>query len=118
MRALSRRARPKSNAVYIAYGAARAFVAEDGSRPVPLHLRNAPTEADEGAWATARATATPMTRPMRYAAGERYLPDGMPDVMFYEPTERGLEAKIRERLQGLRKRDQAAGGKRGATEDE
>ncbi len=107
----------KSNAVYTAYGAARAFIADDGSRPVPLRLRNAPTGLMRGLgygkgyrYAHDEADA--------YAAGERYLPDDMPDVMFYEPTERGLEAKIRERLQGLRKRDQAAGGKRGATEDE
>ncbi|HSQ81809.1 MAG TPA: replication-associated recombination protein A [Casimicrobiaceae bacterium] len=107
----------KSNAVYTAYGAARAFIGEDGSRPVPLRLRNAPTGLMRGLgygkgyrYAHDEADA--------YAAGERYLPDDMPDVTFYEPTSRGLEAKIRERLQALRGRDQAAGGKRGATEDE
>jgi putative ATPase len=47
-----------------------------------------------------------------YAAGERYLPDDMPDVAFYEPTERGAEARIGEKLRELRKRDRAAGGKR------
>jgi putative ATPase len=107
----------KSNAVYTAYGAARAFIAEDGSRPVPLRLRNAPTGLMRGLgygkgyrYAHDEADA--------YAAGERYLPDDMPDVSFYEPTSRGLEGKIRERLEALRTRDQAAGGKRGATEDE
>ncbi|HEV2220960.1 MAG TPA: replication-associated recombination protein A [Casimicrobiaceae bacterium] len=106
----------KSNAVYAAYGAARAFIADDGSRPVPLRLRNAPTALMRGLgygkgyrYAHDEADA--------YAAGERYLPDDMPDLTFYEPTERGLEAKIRERLQELRKRDRAAGGKRGATGD-
>ncbi|MGE5087796.1 MAG: replication-associated recombination protein A [Candidatus Levyibacteriota bacterium] len=107
----------KSNAVYTAYGAARAFIAEDGSRPVPLRLRNAPTGLMRGLgygkgyrYAHDEADA--------YAAGERYLPDDMPDTTFYEPTGRGLEAKIRERLQALRGRDAAAGGKRGASEDE
>ncbi|MGE5667843.1 MAG: replication-associated recombination protein A, partial [Betaproteobacteria bacterium] len=102
----------KSNAVYTAYGAARAFIAEDGSRPVPLRLRNAPTGLMRGLgygkgyrYAHDEADA--------YAAGERYLPDDMPDVTFYEPTTRGLEGKIRERLQALRSRDEAAGGKRG-----
>jgi putative ATPase len=96
----------KSNAVYQAYNAARAFVSEDGSRPVPLHLRNAPTrlmknlgygegyryahDEDEG-----------------YAAGENYLPEGMPRVAFYRPTERGLEAKIGEKLAHLRQLDKA-----------
>jgi putative ATPase len=107
----------KSNAVYAAYGAARAFIAEDGSRPVPLRLRNAPTGLMRGLgygkgyrYAHDEADA--------YAAGERYLPDDMPDVTFYEPTSRGLEGKIRERLQALRSRDEAAGGKRGAADDE
>ncbi|HUL94975.1 MAG TPA: replication-associated recombination protein A [Usitatibacter sp.] len=97
----------KSNAVYTAYGAARAFVAEDGTRPVPLHIRNAPTklmknlgygkdyryahDEDEG-----------------YAAGESYLPDGMPRQEWYRPTDRGLEAKIREKLEHLRRRDEDA----------
>jgi putative ATPase len=98
---------PKSNAVYQAYGAVRAFIAEDGSRPVPLRLRNAPTKLmkklDYGKgyrYAHDEADA--------YAAGERYLPDDMPDVRWYEPTDRGLEAKIRERLDALRERDRAA----------
>ena len=89
---------PKSNAVYIAYNAARAFIAEDGSRPVPLRLRNAPTRLMKGLgygkgyrYAHDEADA--------YAAGERYLPDDMADVRFYEPTDRGLEARIREKLE-------------------
>jgi putative ATPase len=102
---------PKSNATYVAYNAARAFIAEDGSRPVPLRLRNAPTRLMKGLgygkgyrYAHDEADA--------YAAGERYLPDDMPDVAFYEPTERGAEARIGEKLRELRKRDRAAGGKR------
>ena len=100
----------KSNAVYSAYGAARAFIGEDGSRPVPMRLRNAPTKLMKGLgygkgyrYAHDEADA--------YAAGERYLPDDMPDVSFYTPTERGLEARIGERLRDLRARDDASGGK-------
>jgi len=84
----------KSNAVYSAYGAARAFIGEDGSRPVPMRLRNAPTKLMKGLgygkgyrYAHDEADA--------YAAGERYLPDDMPDVSFYSPTERGLSAHRR-----------------------
>jgi putative ATPase len=100
----------KSNAVYSAYGAARAFIGEDGSRPVPMRLRNAPTKLMKGLgygkgyrYAHDEADA--------YAAGERYLPDDMADVTFYEPTAQGLEMRIRERLAQLRQRDAEAGGK-------
>lgn len=97
----------KSNAGYVAYNAARAFVKQDGSREVPLHLRNAPTKLmkqldygkdyryahdEEGA----------------YAAGENYFPDGMPQVSFYRPTEHGLEGKISEKLAHLRELDAKA----------
>ena len=108
---------PKSNAVYTAYGAARAFIGEDGSRPVPLRLRNAPTRLMKGLgygkgyrYAHDEADA--------YAAGERYLPDDMPDVTFYEPTERGLEARIGEKLRALRERDARTGGKRAAPRED
>ena len=107
----------KSNAVYSAYGAARAFIGEDGSRPVPLRLRNAPTKLMKGLgygkgyrYAHDEADA--------YAAGERYLPDDMPDVSFYTPTERGLEARIAERLRNLRAHDDARGGKQAPAPDE
>jgi putative ATPase len=95
---------PKSNAAYVAFGNARSFVAEDGSRPVPLRLRNAPTRLMKNLgygkgyrYAHDEADA--------YAAGEHYLPDNMPPIAFYEPTDRGLEARIRERLTTLRERD-------------
>jgi putative ATPase len=109
---------PKSNAAYAAYNAARAFVGEDGSRPVPMRLRNAPTRLMKGLgygngyrYAHDEAGA--------YAAGERYLPDDMPDVTFYEPSDRGLEARIGEKLRALRRRDDDAGGKRApAPEDD
>lgn len=98
---------PKSNAGYVAYNAARTWVAKDGSRDVPLHLRNAPTrlmkQLDYGKnyrYAHDEAGG--------YAAGENYFPDGMPEVNFYQPTERGLEAKIAEKLAHLRELDAAA----------
>jgi putative ATPase len=107
----------KSNAVYSAYGAARAFIGEDGSRPVPMRLRNAPTKLMKGLgygkgyrYAHDEADA--------YAAGERYLPDDMPDVSFYMPTERGLEARIGERLRDLRAHDDARGGKQAPSPDD
>jgi putative ATPase len=98
---------PKSNAVYVAYNSARSFVAEDESRPVPVRLRNAPTRlmknlgyGREYRYAHDEAEA--------YAAGERYFPDGMPEVRWYEPTDRGLEARIAERLAELRALDEKA----------
>jgi len=94
---------PKSNAVYEAYNAARAHVSGDQTRPVPMHLRNAPTRLmkDLGYGKGYRYA---HDEPEAYAAGERYLPEGMPDVRWYRPTERGLEAKIREKLDQLRSR--------------
>ncbi|MDH4180507.1 MAG: replication-associated recombination protein A [Betaproteobacteria bacterium] len=94
---------PKSNAVYVAYGAARSFIREDGSRPVPLRLRNAPTRLmKELGYGQGYRYAH--DEPEAFAAGERYLPDAMPDVRFYEPTDRGLEQRIRDRLAALRAR--------------
>ncbi len=99
----------KSNAVYTAYNAARAFVAEDGSRPVPLRLRNAPTKLMKGL-GYGKGYRYAHGEEGAYAAGERYFPDGMPDVSWYEPTDRGLEARIREKLQALRAQDRKAKG--------
>ena len=98
---------PKSNAVYVAYGAARAFIVEDGSRPVPLHIRNAPTRLmkDLGYGKGYRYA---HDEDDAYAAGERYLPDGMPDVEWYHPTDRGLEGRFAEKLAELRRRDAEA----------
>ena len=97
----------KSNAAYVAYNAARAFIAKDGSRPVPLHLRNAPTRLmknlDYGKdyrYAHDEAGG--------YAAGENYFPEGMPPVDWYRPVERGLEIKIGEKLAHLRELDRNA----------
>ena len=97
----------KSNAAYVAYNAARAFVSNDGSRPVPLHLRNAPTklmrELDYG-----KDYRYAHDEEGGYAAGEKYLPEGMPAVEWYRPVERGLELKIGEKLAHLRELDRAA----------
>ena len=91
--------------------AAAKDVEERGALPVPLHLRNAPTglmknlgygkdyryaHDEEGA----------------YAAGENYFPDGMPAVQWYRPSGRGLEAKIKEKLDELRRLDESSGKKR------
>jgi putative ATPase len=95
---------PKSNAGYVAYNAARAFIAEDGSREVPLHLRNAPTklmkQLDYG-----KGYRYAHNEEEGYAAGEKYFPDDMPEVSFYQPTDHGLEAKIAEKLAHLRELD-------------
>ena len=101
---------PKSNAAYRAYNAARAFIAEDGSRPVPLRLRNAPTRLMKGL-GYGKGYRYAHEEVDAYAAGERYLPDDMPDTTFYEPTDHGVEARIRERLRQLKIRDDAVGGK-------
>ncbi len=101
---------PKSNAVYTAWNAALAFVRQDGSREVPLHLRNAPTRLMQEL-GYGRAYRYPHDEPEAYAAGESYLPEGMPPQHFYTPTPRGLEAKIAERLAHLRALDAQAAGK-------
>jgi putative ATPase len=93
---------PKSNAVYKAYNAMRAFVKKDGTRPVPLHLRNAPTKLMKS---------LDYGRDYRYAhdeaggfaAGESYWPEDMKAPEFYQPVERGLEIRIAERLRELKR---------------
>jgi putative ATPase len=97
----------KSNAAYEAYNAARAFVSQDTTRPVPMHLRNAPTRLmkDLGYGKDYRYAHDERGG---YAAGETYLPEGMSAPRWYQPTERGLEARIRERIAELRALDDAA----------
>jgi putative ATPase len=97
----------KSNAVYAAYNAARAFVERDGTRPVPMHLRNAPTRLmkDLG---YGREYRYAHDEEDAFAAGERYFPEGMPEVEWYKPTQRGMEIRIREKLEELRRRNVAA----------
>ena len=98
---------PKSNAVYKAWNAVREVVRQDGSRPVPLHLRNAPTKLMQGLGHGAGYRYA-HDEPGGYAAGERYLPEGLPVQRFYEPVPRGLEQRIAERLAELRRLDEAA----------
>ena len=93
----------KSNAGYNAYNAAKKYAAEHGSAPVPLHLRNAPTKLmKELGYGHAYRYAH--DEPHGYAAGEQYFPDGL-DTTFYRPTDRGLEAKIQQKLQFLKDLD-------------
>jgi len=98
---------PKSNAVYKAFKAVKALISKEGTRPVPMHLRNAPT---------------PLMKSLDYgknyryahdeeggfAAGEQYLPDGLEQQSFYQPVERGLEIRIAERLRTLKALNQQA----------
>jgi putative ATPase len=97
----------KSNAVYEAYNAARAFVSQDSTRPVPMHLRNAPTRLmkDLGYGKDYRYA---HDEAGGYAAAESYWPEGMTPPQWYRPTERGLEARIRDRLAELRAMDEEA----------
>jgi len=91
---------PKSNAVYVAYGAAREFVSKDASRPVPMHLRNAPTR---------------LMKDLGYGKGYRYahdetegvsgmdcLPDALAGRRYYRPTDRGREKDLAARLEAVR----------------
>ena len=98
---------PKSNAGYQAYNQARAFVSQDRSRDVPMHLRNAPTRLmkDMG---HGKAYRYAHNEPNGYAAGQRYLPDDMADPNWYTPTDRGLETKIAQKLAQLRQWDRDA----------
>ena len=95
---------PKSNAVYKAWNAVREVVRNDGSRPVPMHLRNAPTTLMKGLGHGAGYRYA-HDEAGGYAAGERYLPEGLPVQRFYEPVPRGLEQHIAERLAELRRLD-------------
>ena len=98
---------PKSNAAYMAYNQAKAFVAQDKSRPVPLHLRNAPTKLMK-ALDYGKEYRYAHNEPEAYAAGENYFPDELPPQQFYVPTPRGLEGKIAEKLTHLRELDKKA----------
>jgi putative ATPase len=92
---------PKSNAVYVAMGEAMADVEQFGTLDVPLRLRNAPTRLMKGL-GYGEGYRYAHEEPEAYAAGERYLPDGMPDRRYYRPVPRGLEIKIGEALERLR----------------
>ncbi|CAN5212660.1 replication-associated recombination protein A [soil metagenome] len=103
---------PKSNAVYAAYNAARAFIKQDTTRPVPLRLRNAPTKLmktlDYG-----KGYRYAHDEEGGFAAGERYWPDDMTAPRFYQPVPRGLEIRIGEKLEELRRLNEEAAAKGG-----
>jgi putative ATPase len=98
---------PKSNAVYKAYKEARALIKKDGTRPVPMHLRNAPTQMMKDMdWGKGYRYAH--DEEDGFAAGETYLPEGLHNPGFYRPVERGLEIKIADKLRQLRDKNQQA----------
>ena len=92
---------PKSNAVYNAWNEVQAFIKKDGSREVPIHLRNAPTKLMKQ-MGYGKVYRYAHDEPHAYAAGENYLPEGITSQSWYEPTDRGLEAKIAEKLAWLK----------------
>ena len=95
----------KSNALYTAYKAAVAFVKENGSAAVPLHLRNAPTSLMKEL-GFGKAYRYAHDEEHAYAAGEQYFPEGL-KARFYHPSNRGMEDKIAEKLKYLRSLDKA-----------
>ncbi len=97
----------KSNAAYNAYNQAKAFVSQDKSRPVPLHLRNAPTKLMK-ALDYGKEYRYAHNEPDAYAAGEDYFPEDLQAISFYQPTPRGLEGKISEKLKHLKSLDEQA----------
>jgi putative ATPase len=103
---------PKSNAVYKAFGKVMADVAAGESHEVPEHLRNAPTALmkELGYGKTYRYA---HDEPEAYAAGENYFPEAVGSPVYYDPVDRGLESRIRERLRYLRQLDENANKNRG-----
>jgi len=97
----------KSNASYKAFNAAKDFVSKDATRPVPVHLRNAPTQLMKEL-GHGKAYRYAHDEPHAYAAGESYLPEGMAAPNWYAPVDRGLESQIAEKMAFLRKLDTEA----------
>ena len=95
---------PKSNAVYKAFNEAKAFIKNDGTRPVPLHLRNAPTKLMK-TLAYGKDYRYAHNEEGGFAAGENYFPEGMEAPAFYQPVNRGLEIKIAEKLKELKQKN-------------
>ena len=98
---------PKSNAVYSAFNQTKALIKAQGTLPVPLHLRNAPTKLMKdlsygAAYRYAHAEEN------AFAAGENYWPTGMMPTEFYQPVERGLEIKIAEKMRWLKEQNEKA----------
>ncbi|RPA59228.1 replication-associated recombination protein A [Shewanella frigidimarina] len=102
---------PKSNAVYSAFGAARELAKQTGHEPVPNHLRNAPTKLmkDIGFGKEYRYA---HNEPGAYAAGENYFPESLQHSQFYQPTNRGFEKRIQDKLAQLNQLDQQSEDKR------
>ena len=98
----------KSNAVYVAFGAAMDDAKRLGTLEVPLHLRNAPTGLMKGL-GYGKGYRYAHDEPEGYAAGEKYFPDDMPPARYYEPVDRGLEIRIREALERFRSLSRAGG---------
>jgi putative ATPase len=98
---------PKSNAVSVAWHQALSFVRSDRTRPVPLHLRNAPTQLmkELGYKKDYRYA---HDEPDAYAAGENYFPEDIPEQRWYQPVPRGLETRIADKLEHLRELDEQA----------
>jgi putative ATPase len=95
---------PKSNAVYVAFNEAKAFIKKDGTRPVPLHLRNAPTKLMK-ALDYGKNYRYAHNEKDGFAAGENYFPEGMAAPGFYRPVNRGLEVKIADKLNELKSKN-------------
>ncbi len=95
---------PKSNAVYVAYNAAMAHVKQTGTLEAPIHLRNAPTKLMK-ALDYGKMYRYAHNEPDAYAAGEDYFPESLAGTRYYQPVERGLEIKIKEKLERLRELD-------------
>ena len=95
---------PKSNAVYKAYKHIRQMVKNDISREVPLHLRNAPTKVQQQQ-GYGKDYRYAHDYDEAYVAGECYLPEGLATHRFYQPTDRGLEARIQDKLKRLHEKD-------------
>lgn len=91
---------PKSNAVYKAFSAAQKDAKQFSTASVPTHLRNAPTPLMKN-MGHGTGYRYAHNEPEAYAAGERYFPDDMPERHYYHPTDRGIEARIAERLRRL-----------------
>lgn len=98
---------PKSNAVYVAFNNAMSDIKQHGSYEVPIHLRNAPTKLMKEL-GYGKAYRYAHDEPEAYAAGEYYFPEDMPARNYYQPTPRGLEGKISEKLAHLRSLDEQA----------
>lgn len=101
----------KSNAVYMAYKQARAFVKQDGTRPVPMHLRNAPPQLMKDL-EYGKGYRYAHDEEGGFAAGEHYFPEGMDNPGFYRPVRRGLEIRIDDKLTELRQKNALEGNSR------